>query len=224
MPHRITLLFLRRRALGTILIIPLLSFACADPDPSGDRPKASYDHGSGRLRALVYDANKNGTNDAVSHMNGTRIVRIDLDLDENGKVERWDFYAPDQTLEKVGLSSVNDGVMDAQAFYSPDGVLARMEVSTRRDGRFDRIEVYDRGVLARTEEDTNRDGRPDKWETYTPNRKAGCNEPAYAITSTALDDTGSGRPERRLVYGPTGSIARIEIDPDGDGVFAALRR
>lgn len=203
------------------MVIPLLSVACSDPDPPGDRPKASYDHGSGRLKALVYDANKNGRNDAVSHMDGARIVRIDLDLDENGKVERWDFYGSDRKLEKVGLSRLNDGVMDAQAFYHPDGALARIDVSTRRDGRFDRIEIYEAGILIRTEEDTNGDGRPDKWETYEAVPQPRPNEPGYAITSTAFDDSGSGRPERRFVYGPGGSIVRAEVDPDGDGVFTS---
>src|SRR5687768_4777783 len=103
----------------------------------GDRPQASYDPKTGRLTTLVYDANKNGKNDAVSFMDGTRILRVELDWDENGEVERWDIYKPDRTLEKVGMSRKNDGVMDAQAFYSTDGALQRIEVSTRRDGTFD---------------------------------------------------------------------------------------
>jgi hypothetical protein len=186
---------------------------------SGPAPQATYDQETGRLRTLTFDANKNGTFESTSYMDGTRIVRIELDLDENGKVDRWDFYRPDRSLEKVGFSRLNDGIMDAQAFYEPAGVLARMEVSTRRDGRFDKTEFYAAGVLVRTEEDANGDGRPDKWEAYRAVVQARANEPAYAITSSAFDDSGSGHPQRRFVYGADGSIARVELDLDGDGIF-----
>ena len=206
----------------------LLSFAiftvsCAGSS-GGDTPKAEYDKATGRLARLEFDANKDGKNDGVSYMEGARIIRIELDLDENGKVDRWDFYNPDRTLQKVGLSRLNDGVMDAQTFYNPDGTIQRMELSTRRDGRFDKTEFYERNVLVRSEEDVNRDSRADKWETYQRLEASGPGEPAYGITSSSFDDTGSGRPERRFVYGPGGSVARVEVDPDGDGIFVSQSR
>ncbi len=187
--------------------------------PSGEKPKAEYSPQTGRLQRLTFDANRNGRNESVSVMDGTRILRIELDLDENGKVERWDFYGPDRKIEKVGFASRNDGVLDSQAFYSADGALQRMEISTRRDGRFDRVEFYDSGVLVRSEEDQNGDGRPDKWETYRPEPAAASGEPKYAITSVAFDDEGRGTPQRRFVYGTNGQIARVEVDPESDGTF-----
>jgi hypothetical protein len=208
-----------RIALAALALVgPALAAGCSR-QPAGDKPTAEYDKVTGRLKRLAYDANRNGRNDAVSIMDGTRIDRIELDLDENGKVDRWDFYRPDQTLEKVGLSRQNDGVMDAQAYYTGDGALVRIEVSTRRDGRFDRTEFYEAGALVRSEDDANGDGRPEKWDTYRPNPGAPSGEPAYAIVSSAFDDTGRGTPQRRFVYGDKGSIARVELDPDGDGTF-----
>ena len=65
-------------------------------------------------------------------MDGTRIIRIELDLDENGKVERWDFYKAGGELEKVGLSRLNDGVMDAQAFYEPGKFVGPTEKLTEK--------------------------------------------------------------------------------------------
>lgn len=205
------------------LALVALSFAPAacSRQPAGEKPAAEYDKVTGRLKRLAYDANRNGRNDAVSIMDGTRIDRIELDLDENGKVDRWDFYRGDRTLEKVGLSRLNDGVMDAQAYYSADGVLERIEVSTRRDGRYDRTEYYEAGALVRSQEDANGDGRPEKWDTYRPNPGAPAGEPAYAITSSSFDDTGRGTPQRRFVYGDKGAITRVELDPDGDGTFEA---
>jgi hypothetical protein len=193
-----------------------------EPAASVEPPRAEYQ--SGRLSRLTYDVNKNGRNDAVGIMDGARIQRIELDLDENGKTERWDIYGADRKLEKVGLSRLNDGVMDSQAFYNLDGALSRLEVSTARDGRFDRSEIYESGVLVRSEEDRNRDGHPDKWETYRPYPEALPGEPAYAITSVAYDDSGIGRPQRRFVFGPKGAVARVELDPDGDGTFINARQ
>ena len=201
---------------SAIAIVAILTTACTGP--SGERPAATYDPETGRLKTLSADANGNGQNDTMSYMDGTRILRIELDLDENGHVERWDFYRPDGGLEKVGFSRQNDGVMDAQAFYGPGGALARMEVSTRRDGTFDRTELYEGGLLKRSADDTDGDGRPDKWDEYARHGGGGA-APEYAVTSTSFDDSGSGRPERRFVFGPGGSIERVELDPDGDGIF-----
>lgn len=188
-----------------------------------DQPRVQYDPQSGRLQRLEYDANGNGRNDAVSIMDGTRVHWIELDLDENGKVDRWDVYGPDNILQKVGFSRHNDGIPDAEAFYRPDGTLERIQLSTRRDGRFDRVEFYELGVLVRSEEDGDRDGRADKWETYQQRPDAPPGEPPYFITSAAFDDVGRGTPRRRFVYGPHGEVQRVEVDADGDGVFLAVR-
>lgn len=214
-----TLHLFRRYILGIFLTV-FATLACSS-ESTGDRPQAVYDNETGRLRTITFDANKNGKNDSVSYMDGTRIVRIELDLDENGKVERWDFYGLYGELEKVGSSSLNDGVMDSQAFYGAANAFQRIEISTKRDGRFDKTEFYERNhnLLVRTEEDTNGDSRPDKWDTYEPNPNAKAGEAGYTITSTAFDDTGTGRPNRRFVYGPDGAISRFEVDPEGDGTF-----
>ena len=208
-----------------ILLAALLVFASAcSRQVSGERPIADYDKTTGRLRRIEFDANKNGKNDAVGFMDGTQILRVELDLDENGKVERWDFYGHDHELEKVGFSGRNDGVMDSVAFYQPDGVVSRIELSSKRDGTFNRVEFYKHGSLDRSEEDTDGDRRPDKWETYRPNSGAGPNEPGYAIASVAFDDSKRGTPNRRLVYGESGTIARVEMDPDGTGTFTSVNR
>jgi hypothetical protein len=197
-----------------LIIVVIATTACSKP-----ATVAEYDPTTGKLQKLVFDYTKNGRNETTSYMDGTRIVRVELDLDENGHVERWDFYGPDRRVEKVGLASRNDGVMDSRAYYGPDGTLARIEISTRRDDVFDRTEFYERGTLVHSQDDTDRDGRPDKWDRYEARTDAPPGEPAFAITATAFDDSRSGRPERRFVYGPRGTIARVEVDPDGDGAW-----
>jgi beta-glucosidase-like glycosyl hydrolase len=41
--------------------------------------------------------------------------------------------------------------------------------------------------------------------------------------AVAFDTTGRGTPDRRLVYGPGGSV-KVEIDPDGTGTFRPARK
>ena len=54
-------------------------------------------------------------------MDGTRIDHVELDLNDDGKVDRWDVYQGGEALQYVGLSRLNDGVMDSRTFYGPAG-------------------------------------------------------------------------------------------------------
>lgn len=180
---------------------------------------ATYDPRTGQLQTLKTDVNRNGRFDTTSFLDGARILRIEVDQDEDGRTDRWDFYRADRTMEKVGLSRANDGVMDALAYYDQTGALARMEISTQRDGRFDRVERYEGGALVSSADDTDGDGRPDTWDRYE--RASATGEPS--VVWTEFDDSGRGRPERRFVYGPGGVIVRVELDLDGDGRFTERR-
>jgi hypothetical protein len=99
-----------------------------------------YDSATGRLQQLRYDSDKNGTVDTVSYMDGSRLLRIEVDSNEDGRVERWDYYGPERRLEKVGFSRQNDGREDAWSVVGTDGAVSQIEISTERDGRITRIE------------------------------------------------------------------------------------
>jgi hypothetical protein len=204
------------------LVVVLCAAAASCSGREGDRPAAVYEPETGRLKTLAFDVNKNGKNDTVLYTDGEHTRRIELDLNENGKVERWDFYDGHGKLEKVGLSRRDDGIMDAEAVYSDAGVLLEMRISTKRDGRYDRTEFYEHDALVRSADDTDGNGKPDKWDTYQPDPHPASGAPPYAITSTAIDEAGTGRPTRRFTYGPDGAIVRVEVDRAGDGVFVPL--
>jgi hypothetical protein len=198
--------------------------ACGTPaGVHREKPKAEYSEESGRLQRLTFDANEDGRNDAVGVMDGTRVSRIELDTSGNGRTDRWEFYDADRRLRRVGLSRQDDGVMDAVAVYASDEQLLQLEVSTRRDGRFDRTEFYESALLARAEEDTDDDGRVDKWESYRRNPRSGPDEAPVYVSTVAFDDAATGRPTRRFVYGPDGSLARVER-AGPDGAFATADR
>jgi hypothetical protein len=184
------------------------------------RVKAIYNEQTNRLEQLMYDSNLNGTLDAWGHMDATRVLWVEIDQDEDGVIERWEYYGPDQKLVKIGYSTTNDGKVNAWAYRDSDGLLSRLEfgsVEKTKQGspdniKISRTEFYQQGKLVRAEEDTNSDGRVDKWETFVD----------AALASMAYDSRFRGAPDRRLVYDPDGRLERIEADPDGDGTFAPL--
>jgi EF hand len=171
-----------------------------------------YDRETGKLTLLKYDSNGDGKPDTFSYMDGAQTIRIEIDEDGDGTIDRWEYYGRDQKLEKVGFSRAHDGKVDAWAYANADGSTARIEMSMARNGRIDRTEYYERGVLVRAEEDTDGDGRIDKWEEYDSAR----------LVLVAFDTRHRGVPDRRLVYAPDGDV-RVEIDPAGEGHFTVSR-
>jgi|SRR5262245_38328 len=185
--------------------------ACSDPDKERIKKttQATYDEKTGRLKELTYDRNKNGKIDTWTEMDGSRPVRSRSDLDEDGKIDRWEYYDDKGNLTKVGFSRKKDGRADAWAFSGPDGKVERIEISSTADEKkIDRWEHYENGVLVRAEEDTNGDGRPDKWETYE----------GGSVKTASMDEDGDGKPDRRLTYSG-GALVLIESEPDASGVY-----
>ena len=201
------------RAAAIFLAFGLSCSACDGTSlvPANAVAQPVYDPATGRLQQLRLDSDKNGTVDTVSFMDGTRLIRIEIDKDEDGRVERWEYYGTDRRLEKVGFSRGNDGKEDAWSFTGPDGSVVRVEISTERDGHVTRTEHYQKGVLTHAEDDDDRDGRPDRWEIYDGGR----------LSSVAFDTRHRGTPDRRLLYRPDGT-AVAEVDPDGDGTFTPV--
>jgi hypothetical protein len=200
--------------LAAVAVALLVGGCSSRQDEARKRISAEYDQKTGRLKLLKYDSNGNGVVDTWSYMDGARFVRIEIDKDEDGKIDRWEYYGADQKLEKVGFSRQNDGKEDAWQYLAPDGSVTRVEISGRRDGKISRIEHYEQGHLVSAEEDGDGDGRMDMWQTYEPDGR---------LASAAFDTKHRGTPDRRLIYGSDGS-ARLEVDTAGDGHFVAVNQ
>jgi antitoxin component YwqK of YwqJK toxin-antitoxin module len=171
-----------------VLVAGLIS--CSKPSSLPNKVDATYDKTSGKLVQLTVNAVKDGKPNIYSYMDGTRFLRIEIDNDEDGKIDRWEYYGSNQKIEKVGMSRSNDGKQDSWAYQAPDGTVSKIEMSTHRDGKVNRIEFYEKGALARVEEDTDGDGRPDKWETYENG----------TLATAAFDTTHSGAPDKTIDY------------------------
>jgi hypothetical protein len=188
-----------------------LASGCSNPDKAQQKLgiTPAYDATTGKLKELIYDSNHNGKPDTWTDMDGARPVQTRIDRNEDGKLDRWEYYDEKSTLVKVGFSRTDDGKADAWAFAGADGKIQRIEISSTADEKkIDRWEHYDARGMTAAEEDTNHDGAPDKWETYE----------AGIVKTAAFDENGDGRPDRRLTYSG-GSLVTIESEPDAAGNF-----
>ena len=115
-------------ALPLLSLLVVVTPACA-PDPERERLRESvqavYEEETWRLREITYDSDQNGAIDTWTYMDGTRVLRVEIDYGEDETVDRWEYYDEMQQLEKVGFSHGNDGVVDAW------GTRARMHRSRK---------------------------------------------------------------------------------------------
>jgi hypothetical protein len=182
----------------SVLALLLAIGGCGQARTSSGGIEPVYQPDTGALTMLKHDADANGTVDTFSYMQGSRISRIEIDRDQDGRIDRWEHYGPSQTLERVGFSRARDGHEDAWSYADAAGRIVRVEIDTRRDGRVSRTEHYEADVLARAEEDTDGDGRTDRWEAYDGGR----------LTRISFDTAHAGVPTHTLTYDADGS-ARV---------------
>jgi hypothetical protein len=199
-------------AASTSLAIILVA-GCSDPESERLKAttQATYDPQTGRLVRLTADLNKDGVIDAFTYMDGPRALRTELDRDQDGRIERWEYLGDDgKTVVRVAISRENNGRPDTWLYAGPGGKLVRAEISSEQDEKkIDRWEWYENDQVVRAEEDASGDGKVDKWEVHRNG----------ALMSIALDEDYDGKPDRRLNYGAQGRLLSIESEPDGRGGF-----
>lgn len=191
----------RRLIAATGLSLALFA-GCSDappPDPTGIKVAPTYNRDTGRLEKLTADQDGDGKLDTTALMDGSQLKSIEIDRDNDGHPDRWEYYEPSTT--GAGTTAFDRRAM-----------IVRADESSTPDRRITRREFYDKGVLQRVEEDANADGRIDKWEYYANG----------LLLRVDLDLGGKGFPDRRLTYAANGDVVRIEQDPDGDGVFSPM--
>ncbi len=96
-----------------------------------------------------------------------KLVRKELDLNWDGKVDVARWYDDKEQIEKEALDLDFDGTID-QVNYYEKGQLVRKERDTNGDGKVDYWEYWENGQVDRVGEDLDGDGQVDKW-TKNPN-------------------------------------------------------
>lgn len=130
------------------------------------------------------DSNRNGRNDTFTYWEGFQVVRIEIDRDEDGKIDTWEHYDANSKLVRIGSSSRDDATADTWSYPDQSGLLQRVEF------------------------DADRDGKIDKRELYTPRPES----PHQRVVSVVeLEIDAAGKPRRRIYYRADGSFDRSEL-------------
>jgi hypothetical protein len=143
-----------RRCVGLCLATTVMCSGltgCRPTSPATRTIEPIYDKASGRLQLLKYDADGDGRVETFGYMDGSRVVRIEVDRNGDGTIDRWEYYGAQRRLERVGFSRAGDGREDAWSFPDAGGAIERIELSTNRDGRANRIEHYRGGAVTLVE-------------------------------------------------------------------------
>ena len=99
--------------------------------PYGDRyeynprVRRSYDPVTGRLQLVVFASSGNLKFDTWAYMDGQRLIKMEIDGDEDGKIDRREYFGPREELERIEYLST-EGHVTRTEFYQ-NGALARIE-------------------------------------------------------------------------------------------------
>ncbi len=120
------------------------------------------------------------------------------------------YYGADGQIARVEYDSNKDGRADYIAHYGPNRRIRLIEVDEDYDAWIDRWEYYDaNGKLEKVGRWRRTKGKPDiwrfpgrvdRWQVWQKGR----------LASEELDTKGTGKPDRRLVYGAAGNVLRVE--------------
>ena len=113
------------------------------------------------------------------------LVRVERDLNGDGRVDLREFYDAEGNLERQELDLDFDGKPDVILHFEK-GQLASKEYAFGFDGKPHAWSYYEKGRLVRKERDENGDGRVDYWE-YWENGE---------IDRVGIDLDGDGKVDR----------------------------
>jgi hypothetical protein len=189
-------------AFPAVLALAFVPGCSSSPPVENDLIKPVYSKETGRLEQLTADRDHDGKIDTRAYMDGSHLKFIELDRNNDGVPDRWEYYTPG-----AAAAGSQAGVGSA---FDKGTQIERAEEANGPDGKVTRREYYTGGKIVRVEEDSDFDGRVDKWEQYLNG----------ALVRMELDLQGRGKPDRRLVYAADGSLDHVEIDPTGTGAWA----
>jgi hypothetical protein len=98
-----------------------------------------------------------------------RMVRKELDINWDGRVDLTTYYDAREEREREAMDLDFDGKVDSVYFYEK-GINIRRERDLNGDGKPDVWIFYEKGRLARKERDSNGDSRVDYWEYWENNQ------------------------------------------------------
>ena len=133
------------------------------------------------------DASGEGKPDIISVMSGGHEICRALDLNFDGRIDRYMYFDDKGQVRRVESDYDRDGRIDEVAIYR-DGQIVRKDREMSLDGKVDTWDVYENGKLVKQERDSDGDGKVDEWWTFPDPNHPEC-------PLVAKDTTGDGRPD-----------------------------
>jgi hypothetical protein len=96
-----------------------------DRNEYNPRVRRMYDPVTGRLQLVVFASSGNLKFDTWAYMDGKRLIRMDIDDDEDGKIDRREYFDPREVLERIEYLS-SEGHVTRTEFYQK-GALTRTD-------------------------------------------------------------------------------------------------
>ena len=208
-----------------------------DGDGTADRSEAYTYNSGGTLIRTAFDPDGDGTADRIDHYTydddgARRVIRRDVDLDDDGNIDRTAHLNAAGRWERVEQDVDDDGNIDRIDHYAfaADGTrsLTRTAFDTDGDGTADRSEAYSYnsggnrtrtafdddadGRIDRTALDNDGDGNIDRINHYTYD-----NDGARSVTRRDFDLDDDGTIDRTAHLNAAGRWERVEQDVDDDG-------
>jgi hypothetical protein len=138
-----------------------------------------------------------------------KLTELTFDANKNGRIDTWTEMDGNRPV-RSRIDTNEDGKIDRWEYYDQSGKLTK--VGTSRSGA-DKPDAWafsgPDGQIARVEISSTADEKKiDRWERYENG----------ALLSVEFDETGDGRPDRRLTY-RGGEVVSIETEPDASGTY-----
>ena len=194
-----------------------------DGDNNPDRREAYTYDANGNRNRTEFDDDADGTIDRITHFafdsGGNRsVTRRDVDLDDDGTIDRTVHLNAEGRWERVERDVDDDGTTDRITHFAFDGdgrrSVTRRDEDLDDDGNIDRtIHLNAEGRWERVELDDDDDGFIDR--TVHRNTDTG------AINRIDFDDDGDGTTDRSEFYtqNADGNRDRANFDDDADGTI-----
>jgi len=174
---------------GVLICTAAICLSACGGDQSGEETlpqRARYDNlTTSGLELTTSDLNGDGSLDQWSYSANGRLVRVERDIDFDGRIDVYEYYDAAGALVEEEMHLDFDDQIDVVRYYRGD-TLTRREVNTGFAGRFAMIKFYDAdGNVLRVERDSNGDGRIDTWEYFDND----------VLVRVGRDMDGDGSPE-----------------------------
>lgn len=183
-------------AVAALGAVPAIAAACSQSVSLGGGPKSGGDLETDRPVKIVHepcegqggtDTNGDGKPDIVSVMSGSRETCRALDLNFDGRMDRWVYFDDQGNIRRVESDYDRDGRVDEiQNFRG--GQLVRKDREMNLDGKLDTWDLYQDGKLVKRERDSDGDGKVDQWWTFPDPNNLAC-------PIVAADKDGDGQPD-----------------------------